>query len=206
MRLNLFTSSSNSYWPLFCITLPNKLEYCLRWQVQLTALKEASMPTWGERQRMLLNTLNESDWVWFMGADTLIMNHTIDAHQFCDNNYDLIISEDYNGINNDVMFIKNSEASRKFFTTLVTKNKQLPSDQEAMKDMFKNNEIPDFKFKIVPQKLFNCYLYDTHVAYVSYPKDLPGTYKRGDFVLHFPGMGFGARMYEAQKYSQEVVR
>jgi hypothetical protein len=210
LKITLLTAAGEEYWQLLSITSYNKLEYCLRWDLSLFVKRHVNVhPQSGERQRLELNALEECDWLWFMGADTLIMNQTLDVRNLIDDNYDFIISQDYNGINNDVVFIKNTEASKKFLNKIIEALKVLPNDQEVTKDIFKDKNkygLDDFKFKIIPQQHCNSYLYDSHVAYISYPKNLPGTFQRGDFVLHFPGMGLGARVYEAQKYFNEVLR
>ena len=208
MIITLMTVSSDSFWYIFRHTVPNKVEYCLRWGLQFDMRKLSVGFHWTEKVKMMLDDLEHCDWLWFMGGDTLIMNHTIDVKRFINKDFDFIVGKDYNGINNDVCFIKNSEASKKFLNKMLTDFSHLHDDQEPMKMIINAQQqlIPDFKYCIVPQRFFNSYLYSTENAYDMYPKDYEGDYKHGDFVLHFPGMDNYRREELIQKYSKEIIK
>ena len=204
MEITLFTLSTNEFWFLNKLTAPNKMEYCVRWGLQMSMRKLAYPYPWGLKGEYILNTLNECDWLWFMGADTLIMNQTIDVKTLIDDQYDFIIGKDVNGINNDVFFLKNSVASREFMKAVVDQRLILPDDQHAMKSFM--GVIPNFKYNIVSQKLFNAYLYSTEPAYASYPGVHEGDFKPGDFVLHFPGMDNIRRQFLINKHLPGVIK
>lgn len=204
--ITLLTASSEDFWFLNQLSAPNKLEYCLRWQHQIVIRKIIPNP-WGWKPLIvkdLLNEIHDNDWIWFMGADTLIMNQTIDVRRFIDEQYDFIIGRDYNGINNDVFFLKKTVASINFIDEIIKLISVCNSDQEAMIQLM--NKIPDLKSCIVSQKLFNAYLYDTEPAYASYPRGYEGNFAHGDFVLHFPGMDNIRRQQLLQMYLPHVIR
>jgi hypothetical protein len=207
MNVCLLTQASNSFWTLMHYCAPNKLEYCLRWKLKLYVdyVNKDDVTSYG-RQNAILDIFKHSDcdWVWFMGADTIIMNQTIDVRQYIDDNFNFIIAQDFNGLNNDSCFYKNTPQTIEFINRTIHHLSVQPNDwfaqTEARKDM------PDLKIKIVPQKLFNCYLYDTDPAYAGYPRNLEGDYKDGDFILHFPAMCNNHREELFKQYLPKVIR
>lgn len=197
MKITLLTAASHEYWPLLQLTAPNKLQYCLKHHIQLDVKKHTTFIA-SDRQWMMLKSLDHSDWLWFMGADTLVMNHNIDVRQFLDDKYDFIIGEDINGINNDVFFLKNNDISNQFLYRVIELNKIEANDQESMKVAMR--EMPEFKVKIVHQKQFNSYLYSEY----NYPNDNGGSYSKGDFVLHLPGIPNSRRIEIVKEYLKLV--
>ena len=181
---------------MFEITAPNKLLYCVKWGINFFAKKHTNYPPhngkWGEREIFMLETLHLTDWLWFLGCDTLITNNNIDAMQFCD--YDLIIANDINGINNDSFFIKNCDASIEFLSKVLELNSNFPNDQCAMDSI-----ISTIKTKIVSQRQFNSYLYHEYNGWASKWGETRitqcgGDWKKNDFVLHLPAMNLSKRI------------
>ena len=202
MRISLLTAASTDFWNIMQFTAPNKLDYCLKWGVQLSMRKhdlDRVLP-WGEREVFMLDTLKECDWLWFMGADTLIMNHTIDVRIFLDERYDFIIGKDVNGINNDVFFLRNNHKSQLFLHKVLASNSYFPQDQTAMH--YVAEMIPSFKVSVVHQKLFNSFLYSEY----HYPDDKGGSFTEGDFVLHLPGMPNHRRLQLIREYLPKVIK
>lgn len=199
MKITLLTAASENYWPLLQYTATNKLEYCLKHGVEFHMEKHNNTNELKhERQEMMWNTLTNTDWLWFMGADTLIMNQTIDVRQFIHTKYDLIISEDINGLNNDVFFLKNNINGREFLYHVLRNNEKCENDQESMKKAIK--DLKELKVHIVPQKQFNSYLYTEY----NYPDDKGGSYTPGDFILHLPGLPNTRRMEIVKEYLKLV--
>ncbi len=62
--------------------------------------------------------------------------------------------------------------------------------------------IPNFKMSVVHQKCFNSYLYSEY----TYPDDKGGSYTKGDFVLHLPGMPNHRRLQLIQEYLPQVIK
>lgn len=198
MKITLLTEATKEYWPLLKIGAPNKLEYCLRHNIQFSMRRLEEPFSANVRDLPMKQTLDECDWVWFMGSDTLIMNHKIDVRQYLDNQYDFIIAQDINGINNDVFFLKNSAESYMFMNLVMLYNNTEANDQDSMVKAMK--EIKNFKTKIVPQRAFNSYLYSEY----SYPDDMGGNYTKGDFVLHLPGIPNERRIILMNEYLKLV--
>ncbi len=166
------------------LSAPNKLEYCLRHEIQLMLAVHGRIGTdgnWGERPFFMLDALNtyECDWLWFMGADTLITNMQIDIRSLCNPMKDFIIGVDVNGINNDSVLVQNTREAKEFLKRVICR-RGVPTDQHAM-HIEKESGI---RLDQVNQRLFNSYKYDEY----EYGDQPDGTWVEGDFVIHFPGM------------------
>jgi hypothetical protein len=200
-KISLLTSATPEYWDLLKLTAPNKLEYCLRWGLQLSVRRHTKISDpWGEREVYMLQALTECDWLMFMGADTLIMNQAIDVRSFINDDYDFIIGVDIHGINNDVFFLRNTAESKAFLEKTLFWNGSIDTDQAAMSLVM--NETKGLRVKQVHQKLFNSYLYSEY----TYPDSKGGDYSDGDFVLHLPGMSNARRIELVNQYLPKVIR
>jgi len=205
MRVTLITASSPEYWPLLQLTAHNKLEYCLRHGFQLHVAKHESWDPakyatfWGERETFMLDALDtyDTDWVWFMGADTLITNMVKDIRTLCLPEYDFVVGVDINGINNDSILLRNSVNVKRFLKRVLYTRDQ-PHDQAAMFLEMKNN----LRTMCVGQRAFNSFKYDEY-NYGPYPK---GNWEPGDFVVHFPGMPLARRLTLANEFLNKIVR
>ena len=202
MKITLLMAASEEYWSLMELSGPNKMEYCLRHKVQLAMAvhdRIGSDGNWGQRPQFMLDALDsyDPDWLWFMGADTLITNMKIDIRKLCTLNKDFIIGVDVHGINNDSFLLQNNKASRDFLKRILCRH-DMPTDQHAMH--FEKGV--NLRTSLVPQRLFNSYKYDEY-QYGEQPK---GTWRPEDFVIHFPGMPNERRIALMTEYLGKVVR
>lgn len=201
MTVTLLTAASEEYWPLLELGASNKLEYCLRHKVQFHMVKHNSSVTnaWGERELFMLDALNtyNTDWLWFMGADTLITNMKKDIRELCDDGFDFIIGVDINGINNDSILLKNNEKTKRFLKRVIYR-RDCGDDQHAMFMECKQG----LETGLVPQRNFNSYKYDEY-HYGAYPE---GAWQEGDFVLHLPGLSMQRRLQLMNEFLPKVRR
>ncbi len=199
-RVTLLTAASPDYWPQMELSGPNKMEYCLRHHVTLSMVlhDNITVKNWGERELFMLDALDgyDTDWLWFMGADTIITNMTIDIRTMCQDKHDFIIGVDINGINNDSFLLKNTKPARDFLRRVLCRRDH-PNDQSAMFD-----EKDVLKTQLVSQRYFNSFKYDEY-HYGEYPD---GNWQEGDFVLHLPGMPNARRIELMNEYLRKVVR
>jgi hypothetical protein len=203
MKITLLTITSQSYWPLLEITEPNRVEYCLRHGIQRSLRTHSGNAMLVSKERigeMLQELKSDCDWLWFCGTDTLITNHTIDVRDFLDEDYDLIIAKDINGVNNDVFFLKNNSRSEDFLYSASTFVRDFSDDQAAMVHVI--GLMKDLKVKYVHQKLFNSYLYTEY----TYPDDGGGNFTEGDFLLHLPGLPNERRYQIFKEQLKKVIK
>lgn len=203
MKITLLTQASKEYWQILELSAPNKLQYCLRHGIQFNIRKhvESIKSTWSvinEREYFMRDALKTCDWLWFMGADTLIMDQKIDVRKFLDEDYDVIIGKDVYMINNDSFFIKNSAGGNYFIEKTLEYNKTEQTDQHSMEKVIATS--PDLKVKIVHNREFNSYFDGVH----DNPEDRSVSYQPGDFVLHFTGMGNERRIKLMKEYLNKV--
>lgn len=205
----LISSSQGEYWKLAKYCAPNKLEYCLRHNIQFTMRQHIQISPWGERPQFMIEELERmkpGEWLWFMGTDTLITNMTIDVRKFMtDEAPDFTIAKDMHGINNDVFFIRRTEASLAFLKSILAMNKLYSDDQQAMNHLLKQDEI---SVKYETMENINSYLFDEYPYYkgMGLSTASPGHWTPGRFILHLPGMSNERRFTLMEKHLADVVR
>jgi len=145
---------------------------------------DPSRPYAWSKVRLISKCLSEEkyDYVVWIDADTHIMNPNISLESFITSlseDRDILIASDWDKINSGVMFIKNTEWSKKFFEVLYDQTDFLnhPNwEQEAIIHMY-NTNILDSKSHITKlhpsqQTQFNSYY---------------GMYHWGQFLIHLAG-------------------
>lgn len=192
-RLTLLTANSHEYRWMADMTVANKRKYCDRWGIKLDHRAHSNdvLSEWGEREKYMLDALSQTDWLWFMGCDTLLCNQTIDVRKYC--MADLVITWDRFGINNDSMILRNCPASVKFLNEVLTRRFNYKDDQSAMWAVLMENAVPELNVKILPQRTINSYRYDLYDL-VGHWCEVEGQWCSGDLVLHVPGLSLQNRM------------
>jgi hypothetical protein len=181
------------------MTKTNREEYCFRWGIELDLHKYNSQTSVTiQRTQCIIDALKRCEWLWFLGVDTCITNHTIDVRQLIASfgDVDCIASDDTWGLNNDSMFFRNCEVSFRFLEAVLTMTGKM-TDQAAMMQLFKTT--PEFRVKRVNHKLFNAYPHRK-----TYPD--PGYWDVGDFVAHYPGLPNSLRLELIPQQLAQVIR
>lgn len=147
----------------------------------LKSFDSSRHPTWSKIS-LLHNVLKNKNysWVFWTDADSLIMNKHIKLETMVDNNYDLIITEDWNGMNAGQFFLKNNDWSLSLLERVYARKDLLNhkfSEQQAIVE-----ESIGGRVKIVPRSTFNSYGFWIPPNYTTFD------YKKGDFLIHFPGI------------------
>ena len=207
---------NQNYKSLAELTVANKKEYCLKHGYEfIEHVQEEVAPgkhiAFNKFAASWLH-LRNFDWIFYNDLDSLIMNQNIKLEQFIDQNFDFIISYDINGINTGQFFAKNSAWTYNFLQKVFYRNEFAShggwADQVSFCQTYLYSGEAMQKTKVVPQKLFNSYLYETFGA--NQEGDLPywdqGQYKTGDFCLHFCGMPKEMREGFIKSYLPLVIR
>lgn len=198
---NIFEKVIHTAWK-------NNLQYIKKYDYVCYAGKyevKDRLPTWW-RWKKAIEVLPKHDWIVLLDADLMIMNHQIKFEDFIDDNYDLIISQDVNGFNAGVIFIKNTEWSLQFINRLWTQGYSCFSshsspDQTALASLLYNE--PKNKWKVLSQKLVNCYLYENYPWLPYYEQ---GQYNKGDFILHLASIPNEKRIHIFSTLEKEIIR
>jgi mannan polymerase II complex MNN10 subunit len=153
---------------------------------------DPSRPISWSKVKFLELHLASFDWLFYSDADSLIMNDAIALEGLIDNNYDLIITTDFNGINAGQFLIRNSSWSRAFFSKAYAMTAFINHpwwEQRAFLEILKDpKELKHVK--IVPQRTFNAYF---------------DNYQQGDFLIHFPSFN-GLELFYVMQHFAELLR
>lgn len=167
--------------------IENKESYCKKYGYKFVCadktLDTSRHPAWS-KILLALETFNDPEckWVVWLDADTLIMNKGIPLSDFIDPNYNLIISQDWNGINSGVFFIKNCEWSKQLLKQAYNHTEFLNHHWYEQLALIREINKPEFTplVKVVPQRFFNAYPIESAAS-------LNSTFQPGDFLIHFAG-------------------
>ncbi len=192
--------------------------------------RDFGMPHFGyEKIGALLDVIRKDnyDWIFWCGSDTMITNYNIKLEDLIDNDKHFIVPNDLWGLNTDCLLVRSSAESVAFleevygtFHTFVDSNGvnidtgvRLPdggarawAEQGAINDL--KDKYADI-IKAVPQKTMNSYLYHMYPS-PWHQKGLDcdgnnGTWSKGDFMLHLPGMPNDVRLNVVINLLREVV-
>lgn len=150
---------------------------------------------WNKPAYLLSIILNElrkaeherTEWLFWFDRDTVILNPCIPLHIFLppQDDIDLVISNDFNGLNNGVFAVRVCDWSVRLLCTILgyrelRPDEELPlSEQSAMERVLQDVR---FKAKVAyyPQRWFNAYPTDKEKDY---------TVQDADLLVHFAGVG-----------------
>jgi hypothetical protein len=191
------------------ITRQSKEEYCKIHGYDFYLKDKDFDKSWtprSERINILINNIDNYDWIWYLDADVMIMNQTIKIENLIDDNYDLIIAktrtEGLIEINDGSMLVKKSKWSKNFLNHIKsvaeTSSNPWPC-QQAIIDYINITHIEEAKkhIKIVPLRFFNSYYHSWH------PND---NYQHGDFTIHLAGRSNQSRFEIFNEAKEHIIK
>jgi predicted O-methyltransferase YrrM len=177
--------------------IKNKVDYCSRrdyaligidvnYDNDLSDVIDLTRPIAWSKVNLIRKVLESKkyDYLVWIDADAYIMNMDIDLQEIikskCEGDIDILLAQDYLMINTGVMFIKNTDWSRKFFKSVYDVDDEMINhsnwEQASMINHYKENISDTQKhLKVLDaseQCLFNSYYYN---------------YVKGNFILHLAG-------------------
>lgn len=191
------------------MSIQNKRAYCaLHGYTLLLAdghMIDRSRPAAWSKVLALRHFLPSYDWIVYMDTDTLVMNPDIKIETLIDERYDVVISEDWNGVNTGVFLTRNSTWSWWLLDEL-WKQRQLVSgyypfeyEQRAFhlllqtplwraRGLEKYHGASEIRqhFKIIPQCAMNSYMLSPFRTLTG-ASVTTSQYVPGDFVVHMAG-------------------
>jgi len=191
------------------ITRQSKEEYCKIHGYDFYLKDKDFDKSWtprSERINILINNIDNYDWIWYLDTDAMIMNQTIKIDYLIDDNYDVILSRTPNeqliDINDGSMLIKRSEWSKNFLNhinDIVKKSSHSWPCQQAIIDYVNITHPEEAKkhIKIVPLRFFNSYYHQW------YPKQ---NFQIGDPVLHAAGSSNDYRLKLFNEMKDKIVK
>lgn len=189
-RIGVLTAYNADVSEMGQLAEQNHRRYCLRhgysFVCETSGFDTSRKPPWS-KILFLLKHMSRFDWVLWLDADTLIMNPAIPLQSFLADDADMIISEDWNGINAGVFFLRNTPWSIDFLERIWNQTDFLDhgwQEQAAMRHLLSISALDRRHVCLVPHTRFNTYLPE---------------YRQGDFLLHFAGIP--DRLTFMRKYS-----
>lgn len=200
----------------------NKGEYCKRWGHTLMALtavdpqfhnpgSHVSGLTWNRFACATeLAKSGKFNWIYVVGADTLITNHCIPLSRFTDPAFHLVIANDVNEWNADSMFIRCSPEGIALCEDAMAQYERLKShvwvEQQALIEV---RDRHAGKYKVLPQWAINAYNYKLYWPDGSVTRDKAGNHGdwcKGDFLIHWAGLNTQIRIQQIKAVVPQIVR
>ncbi|KAJ3678565.1 hypothetical protein LUZ60_002368 [Juncus effusus] len=194
-----------------------------------TELVDISRPPNWSKILVVRDGLRNYDWVFWNDADTVITNMGISlesilfgliGHNDFNSAPDLIITEDFNGVNSGAFFMGRSNWSSKFLeqwwnqTSYIRFNSTKSGDNAAMKYLINNLSKEEFNNHVIVSKmqcLFNSYPWfpswkSLYRLVFSPLTTWKGVYSDGDFMVHLAGLddkrGWALKIIQEMKNSE----
>lgn len=214
-KIAFLNTYNKNYSELASLTRQNKIDYCSKNGYSYLEIQEEAANNKHvafNKYSVALRYLPFYDWVFYNDCDSLIMNYNIKLESFIDENYEAIISYDINGLNTGQWFVKNTNWANTFLKRVYDRNEFDSfggwADQVAFCNTWLYSGEAMQKTKVVPQKLFNSYLYETFSKNDrgESPDWAQGQFTTGDFCLHLCGLNSNARKILIQTYLQKVIK
>lgn len=138
-------------------------------------------------------------WLLWVDRDTIVLNPCVPVQAFLppeeETDVHMIVTKDWNGLNNGVFLVRVNQWSIELFSNILGFRYYRPgvelrfTEQSAMEklleeDKFKSNTV------YVPQRWFNAY--QGHQDETLQPHQT----RRGDFLVHFAGVGERSKQME----------
>ena len=201
--VSILSAASKEMWNFMELTARNRQEYAMKHQYQLFLRRYIDIFHFPEeRITNMIDALKQTDYLLSMGVDTLFTNFNIRIDSLIIQNptADIILSNDVNGLNNDIMILRNSRVTNLFLRSIVGTLDEYDQDQEAMATLIPM--MPGLKVAEIPQKQMNAMPYWLY----HYKNDNGGTWQKGDFIFHAPGISFENRMKVMKDVLKQVVK
>ncbi|URD99054.1 galactosyl transferase GMA12/MNN10 family [Musa troglodytarum] len=156
-------------------------------------------PSWS-KILAVRSQLPHYDWVFWNDAESIL--YAAIGHANLDASPDLVVTEDTNGVNAGVFFVRRSEWSDKFLqtwwnqTSFVRFGSTKSGDNDALKHLLRTLPAEELRAHVAvspAQCLFNSYpwvptLKSLHRLFTSPRATWNGVYSDGDFLVHLAGL------------------
>lgn len=239
MNFTIVSMHNDKFKNLTDITISNKQEYAERYGYKLILDDfTGKLPTDKENYtylgdgitefltqykfKLLLSALENAEhsgWIVWIDADVLIMNYTLPLTTFTDE-YDLIIGEDWNGVNGGVMFLKVGYPCIDLMNHCINFH---PSNEDKIltpwwwwqsEQCAMTRCMSQIKTKVVHHSEFNGYIigprldndWRNHNIGPSDPNWQPKLFQQGDFAIHLVGDFIEGKIKNAKNLLGKIIK
>jgi hypothetical protein len=209
-----------NYKYLASITFKNKQKYCEKHNYPLLLKTDnwKPIPMGFEKAYLIKEALQqypECKWVFFSECDTFITNMNIKLEDIIENEQNhAVLTTDGNGINSGSFFIRNSPEGINYLNEIINNIGKFNHEQDFFQHCYNSNNYKNI-ISVYPQRMFNSYIYNCR-QYTSMPHCYTknfnlgldyfgnnGSWEKGDFMFHLPGMSLDDRIIILDKYNME---
>lgn len=188
MRILCFSQYSHSYEKIADTTIPTFVKYCIKNGYEFELIKITNWKFHYRKNQYLQEKMkSDIDFFFYLDCDAKITNLSTPITQFIDEEHDLFITKDINGINGGSLIIKNTEGGRWLNYFILSKRNEFNNEQEVIEYYMKDPEFSKH-VKVLSHPSINSYPYE----YYSEFKDVTpqeGQWIEGEsFVLHTPAL------------------
>lgn len=177
--------------------------------------------------KFIIENVEELEWVWFTGTDSIITNFNIRIEDRIDNDYHIIVAVDVNGINADSLLVRNSPQAVAFLNDVLELesygNQFWDSEQRAIDKLlgFPGTGDPNWPtgdqlivnekyrnvVKLVPQRYMNSFDYSLY-HYVDHRDKFgqDGNWQPGDWLLHWPAINLENRIKLYHNRQSQIIK
>lgn len=154
----------------------------------------------------VMDNYPQVDWIWWLDNDAMITNFDIRAEDLADDNYHVVMGVDIAALNTGSFLVRNSLQARQWLEFLLEKKEHYKNDTKWFEQQAVIDFYPKFQhlFKLIPQKLLNCYDYNMYGVDSIDLLGYDGQWYPDDFVIHWPGLKNEMRINLAQQYKQYI--
>jgi hypothetical protein len=207
------------FQPLADITDAVKKEYCERHGYSYHVKTDVAFtPDIGfEKIRMVLDIFAKNpdiEWLLFCESDAMVTNFNIKIEDRIDNRYHFIVATDINDINAGVFLARNSQQGRKYLNFILNERPKYKGNWQAEQGVIQDS-YPQHRniVRVVPQRVMNSFQYP-YYRYGDH-RDRPphrdimgnlGTWEKGDWIIHWPGMDLNSRIQLSQAMKEHIVK
>jgi hypothetical protein len=216
MKIAMLNCFNNEYDEIFQITKKSKINYCKKNGIDFLTynfqLKDRTQH-WG-RVLGIKEHLKNYDYILYLDTDTLILNYDLDIRKIIiDNDFNIISGplphEGHIGTNG--LILKNNKWTYEFLDNWYSQEKFIKSPYYGSPSCGTGDDggfnAPPNEWIFYEQSAFH-YLYDTiesirkniHLIERKYFHAVPKTFKKGDFLIHVPGMKKEIKIKLLKKY------
>lgn len=204
----IYIEHDDTYQDFADLVLPGHKKYCDKHNYDLIINKKNPIKpfVWTNDIKSILPNYK---WVWMLGIDTMIMNHTIKIEDKVDNDYSMVVAADRNGPNLHSWLFKNDEKAVSFLNLVFEKrNDSFYKNHnwtcnKVLHDFYNKPPYNSF-FKIVSGRYMNAYdqtFYNFHLN----QKGADSAFKEGDWLLHMAGKTKDERFKIVERREKDII-
>lgn len=196
MNVAVVTMWGERYKDVAEITVPVMKRYCLKHNYDFWEHKIENDNRYSYKKHEFFQKLfkTDTDVIFYLDADALITNSNFKVEDFIDEEHDLFVTEDPNGVNLGVLILKNNKTGQWLNEFILSQRDKFVVEQDVVNDLIKSPFFNhQFFIKILPHPSINSYPYE---YYSEFPdmKHEDGNWREGDFVCHVPGLALDKRI------------